>query len=444
MKNIKSILLFALPLFFISCDEEGIDMGNRFIEDRDSVYMETFTVKKIYTVRKDSFPTNELNTRMAFVGKYRDFYAGETEAVAYLQFGYPFPFRMIDSLHPVFDSITMEIAFGKKYWNHSLAPQTYSIHRMADIPKIRNEIRPVLYNTDTVGIDTELGSFTITPRKKQKKISIRLKNEFGLDIFHKLKNKDKAFDTYFSFIKYLKGIAIKPAKENDCMIALNTAADSLQLRLHYHNRKDTSYLRMMASNSSIAFNGIRNMPPDIFSGLKTEDKVKIQDSRFALMQPGNGYLIRIEIPNFNLKPAYTTLLKAELEIYPEEKSADSIPLPPILILHEVDEYNRYKQGTPLINYRRQGSFMQTEDIPVSALLTEKNKAPLYVFDLTNYVQQIISKGLSREKNALIIAPGTFIMDSGFQKIVNAERYGFERLVTKKEMVLKLYYSNFYK
>lgn len=447
----KKIFLFIFILgFFYSCDEKGANLGFDFIPKDDSVYYDEYNINEIYTVKIDSFTSNIRNTGFSFIGKYNDLFSGNTNAKSFLQFSPPLLKKISEPNKQVYDSIVMSISLNGTFWGDSTR-QDFTIHKMKDLPIIRNEMAPVLYNTDEVELGEEIGQFGFKPTAKGQKLRIRLNDKLGKELFNKVKNQDKAINNYLSFLKYFKGLAIVPKEMNNAIVQISTS-NNMSVGVYYHNGSEKGMFSIEPNTSDISFNHIKTNASTKygFDKIKSQaEQISIQDSKIALGQGLAGYLTKIRIPNTKIISDYSTIIKAEIEIDMKKIESNKIDAPELLFMYKTDK-NNVLDSKNIIGTTSSDQYGRTTT-SYNYALGKKDKAgnTKYTFDVTNEINDFISSNINSVRTNILIVPG-FIRVTKDQN--NRETrtpdiaidYSLNRLIIEQNPRLKIFYVKYHK
>lgn len=105
--------------------------------------------------------------------------------------------------------------------------------------------------------------------------------------------------SYFKFLNYFKGLAIKTAEDNNCIIGISMLPDSLFMRFHYHDTDVKQYydLKLLTQSNAYQYNAIYTQPADPFKSLTNQRIiVPYSENDIAITQGMSGYMIKLILP----------------------------------------------------------------------------------------------------------------------------------------------------
>jgi hypothetical protein len=256
-KRIGQLVIFAVALFFLSCEDEASLLGYKNPNTKFEVKYVEIPLESSVLLLDSQRTSNflfENETSRFLVGNYTDEQLGMVSATAFTQYFTTSGAKLATGV--VFDSISLELRLD--YYHYGSQPpstQTISIHEVEDeLSKGRENYfnyTDVNYNSAALGSK----SISIDPKKIKDDLTILndsntandtlvlpltikmpLDQSFGQRLFasalaHSV-NNDTTFVTDILFTKLFKGIAIK-SNATDKIIGLTPASTS-GIKLHYH------------------------------------------------------------------------------------------------------------------------------------------------------------------------------------------------------------------
>lgn len=356
----KIFLVFFFCLSLISCNSDA-DAGE-FVVGADYlalnnkvILIDTVTVE-VGTINFDSLVTS--NQSRILVGNYDDPVFGKVKSDSYFQLSasnyalYNLS-SDTDATNYVFDSIAMILKYDNYFYGDTTKVQSLSIHRLTQKvkPVSDDEDNVSFYNNSTLSYDSQsLGSITYIPYPKGKdSINIKMDNDFGSDLFLKLKNRE--LTNLDEFTSYLKGFVLKSTSENSSsVIGFNSSS---VVRLYYSKYQDESETSLVKNFSILdvtkQFNNISlDRTGTIIQDLpvSTSKLSSLQTGNKAFIQSGTGMACRIDFPNIKQLKYIAekgAIVDAELIVRPVNNSySDTYPLVDSLQVFVSDKLNRIR------------------------------------------------------------------------------------------------------
>ena len=249
-----------------------------------------------------------------------------------------------------------------------------------------------MFNTYPLPPHTEiLSELEFYPLKDNiRKSYFKLNTEKGLEwgdiLFEAMMYNGKIFnDLPWSFLNEFKGLAIIPDDNNDCLLNIRAAADSLYLRFHYHKSTEEATFDIPFGQREFMYNSVETQNAPLFQGLTSQkESVTFQEAGISLVQGLAGYMTKITLPRLSIPEQYSTIIRAELELTPEIFLNPNIAMPPTIYTFSSNDknevlsilYNNASSQTRVV-----GSLVHDE--------TSSSKSK-YIFDLTDYYQRLLS------------------------------------------------------
>lgn len=409
--SLSVIAVLTGLIIYSSCTKvDTTDLGNELIPAVDNVK----TFETILDVQTDNFLfpdttriTGSSLHALGIIGDDPEF--GHTEAKIYSAFGPSSygtnPFVVKDSV--VIDSIVLSLAYGGLYGD-SNSIQRLEVYQIDPAPSNFTDsvyrintndfaVLPTVLGSKDVDFKTLNDSLWYRDRKDTVKtineLRIRLDTSFGRQFV----NYDTAvqYKTDSAFKTYFKGLAIKanntisPAKNGLAYINLSSTTNT---KLTFYTRVTNNGVidtttTVFAYNSGNQANLISRTPAHGYqtylnNGTPNDDKVYIQSS------PGS--YATVKIPGLDtFKNVNRVIHRAELVIEQIPSAQDNIYTAPSLMF--IDAINATGDSTFAIRndfiYTGQGNGYDVANLGGDL----KNKK--YVFNLTRYLQSVVTKHL---------------------------------------------------
>ena len=353
----KFLFSMFLGLLVISCDSD-VDAGE-FVVGADYlaiknevISIDTVTVE-VSTIKLDSLVTS--GESRILVGNYDDPLFGKVKADSYFQvsttaFNLYSQNSDTDATGYVFDSIAMILRYDDYYYADTTKVQTLNIHRV--IKKFKPNVDDAsFYNNSSLNYnDSSLGTITYKPKPiGRDSINIKMDNEFGRELFNKLKNND--ITTSSEFTEYLKGFVLKSSTNASAgIIGFNMSS---VLRLYYSKgtgdtedtyKKDFTILDASKQFNAISSDRAGTLIQDL--PLSKMNLSSLYTGNAGFIQSGTGIVCRVDFPNIKQLKYLSekgAIVDAKLIMKPIKNSySEMFPLPEKLSVYVVDKLNRIK------------------------------------------------------------------------------------------------------
>lgn len=394
----RILFFLAITALFFSCNNNLDSVGQDLIGNDNYVDLKEFYINDIATVKLDSFVTSSgysdesIALKELVMGKYYDDFSGTTQAIPCFQIVPKYQPSLGENL--TLDSVTLNFTFGGNIWGDTIHPklQKYYLYRLDKLPDLNKNDEFLLFNTYPLPPHTEiLSELQFYPLKDNiRKSYFKLNTEKGLEwgdmLFEAMMYNGKIFnDLPWSFLNEFKGLAIIPDDNNDCLLNIRAAADSLYLRFHYHKSTEEATFDIPFGQREFMYNSVETQNAPLFQGLTSQkESVTFQEAGISLVQGLAGYMTKITLPRLSIPEQYSTIIRAELELTPEIFLNPNIAMPPTIYTFSSNDknevlsilYNNASSQTRVV-----GSLVHDE--------TSSSKSK-YIFDLTDYYQRLLS------------------------------------------------------
>lgn len=327
---IKIYAFCFLILAFAACtsyNDISLEAGESFTNsDVKVLSIDTMTVD-FSTFTFDSVPFTSASRLL--IGNYNDPVFGKTTAAPFMEFS---PSSYSINSEGVYDSIVLIMGYDNYYYNDTLTSMTYNVH------KVTKRIKPIeddsFYNTNTFSYNpTVLGSLTFTPKPIGKdSIRITLSNDFGLDLFTKIQDKDI---TDLDLLReQFKGLTVQSvANDNGSIIGYEPNNTKTILRFYFSVPEDVSEdeqhydmtINVTSDPSSYFNNVVSDRTGTVLQSLTGQDDLYsstvLNNQSYA--QAGVGVANKIRIPHLKTLLELGgdgTVLDATLKIYVDQNN----------------------------------------------------------------------------------------------------------------------------
>lgn len=379
-----TLLIFSALV--TSCTSEDFVIGRKFLDSSvRTIMIDTCTVK-LSTVSIDSVKTSNKNSVLA--GRLVDPNSGTTVCTAFIPFGVPVQ-PQLPEYKMIFDSLQLVMCLGTQWIGDTTRFNYFRIHKLTEPVEPREGGE--FYSTNSIPFEAEpLTEFSIKKESlRGDSVSIRLPDEFGSDLFEKMKVFDESvFGSQERFSSYLPGFALTAGDDNRNVLSFTVSEDSsMLLKIYYH------YSTWVKTQGIIT---IKPLPTKCFYGVVTdrsgtpfEDLAAVkelpssQSGNMVLIQALTGSYLKIEIPHLNdllQLGDFSTVTAGALVIYPVKGSFSKLnPLPTNLSMYVSDE-NNVTQGY-ITTYS--GESLQTGNLVTDELFGIDT---YYTYDITSFLQ----------------------------------------------------------
>ncbi len=438
---IRFFVFSALMLLLISCSQEemSFDIGNKYLDPKTNIrFFDTLTIHS-YTVKMDSLQTSSLKEPGIIVGSYNDPEFGRISANSYFRLSLP-----SDKILPrgaVYDSVKIFLVYNDYYAGDTLQNLTINVHRLKDKIRIDQATGLYLYNKSSLGIYPELvGSHTFKPRPlRNDSVWIGMNDDFGLELFNLLYNKEAQVEDNINFQNYLKGFRLSSNVSDEAIIGFKYppyASSDIKnpaLRLYYHYSQFEYKNEYMDFQVGTYDEGQFNqfMIDNEIIDLPKQQAAKVPASQYddkSYVMAGVGVVTRFEIPylkNLNSLHDNIRIINAVLQIEPVKNTYKSIGLPEYICLYTSDNRNRFISAITT-----QKGITQYADLVIDYV---DQVETWYTFDITSFIQAELSDESDKTPSLLLSIPPEYLY-----KTVDRLVLGSQMNSTNK-VTLKVYY-----
>jgi Domain of unknown function (DUF4270) len=285
-----------------SCSNQELSSftpSDRLIQSNVSFTLIDTISYKSSTFKLDSIPT-DIGKRI-LVGQYTDPHFGIVKCSGFINFE-PISYDNIDE-EAVFDSIVVNLPYEGYFYNDTLIQKKIKVYELNKEIRFRKGATN-FYNTTDIPISTFLGERSFFPQISKDSIKITLNNNFGLNLFNKL--KEGVISNSEDLKLFFKGIKIAPDdNENASIIGFNV--DTSYLRFYYSlpNEPEVAKYIDFTYNNSLPENKyfsqiISDRKGTVFPDFRDqEDELKSSESNeLNYIHSGVGIISKITFPNF--------------------------------------------------------------------------------------------------------------------------------------------------
>ncbi len=428
---------FFFPIFFLcACNNDLSTIGHDLIVDGNAVEAVEYKITNTSTIRIDSFATSAgmytAPVAKLLIGRAEDPITGTIACTPYFELVSSGSVRLTNAQS--YDSITFNFAYTGDIWGDTTNLQTFYLFRMQTLP-VLDELTKLIYNHAVVPHDPDtLAVIQFFPRKeKLKRLRFRMDDELGRELFNAIKSNELIISRSSFFLKEFNGLTLVADPGNTCLLGINSGPDSLKMSVHYsdgNNDYTYDFRKSSEYNEYTFLNVVNDAEGTPYNELKTQlDNLDFREAADfsggegqAVTQGLGGYLIKMRLPVYAANEKYQTIVKVELELFPQKGSSHLFALPPVLGLYRSDRLNKLVSvltdaaGRPV-----------TGSLVVNPVEPEKTG---YVFDITDFYNTLVRQTTTNNNYILVSIPLEQLSTS------------FDRLSVNKRPVLKVYFAKY--
>lgn len=429
------MLLLCLVYSFSACEKTVVQFGSDGVEGDPAVVMiDTFRVG-VSTLQLDSFSTT--GSKQFIVGLHKDPQLGSIAATSYFELSAP-TLDLRDCNTCVFDSLVLNLKPSSGYMGDTTAAFTIRVNEVTQS-----------FTDDEITIGRNVNSLAFNPVPLAEKAmlirpsagleaGIRLSDAFGKNLFRMLRTNSDTITDKDKFRRFLKGMVITSPASNNAIYYFTDNADSALIKLHYTiagatpTAATTTFTRASADHQFNAFS--YDKTGTAISSFTPKKKLLINSEstgNAGYLHYNSGLFPKISFGSLlsvkELHP-YVQVMRAELVIPPAKGSYGIntvYNLPPAVELQITDDGN-YVGGAPVSYSNGSQSQAQTGSLYIDNLYGESTG---YIYDVTGFVNTIISEG-AFSKKALVLYPQN--------TATNDQRLLINNRFADKPIKLKLY------
>lgn len=390
--SLAFLILMALTSGGCQDNPESNSLGEEFVDSQTRVSLiDTFSVN-LSTVILDTMITS--GTGNILIGNYRDEQLGRIASESYLQLGIPESFDV--QSRDLYDSLRLILTYNQYAFGDTTRSQRILVHQLTE--EIGYDYSAGIASSTSFGYEqTPLGalSYLPSPNGSSTTLSIPIDDDLGRWLFQQLEDVAETMTNNASFRTYLPGLLLKADPTTTGGI-IGFHATSADLRLVLYTRKADTFeenpITFALQDSSRQFN-------HIVHDFSATQLASLKEQRFPLvsgktggssfLQGGVGLAIRVDFPTLSeaLLIPNSTLLSAELSLFPRQASYQVIGLPSDLTVYESDGLNRIV------------SINGYSTLTVDDLYGEETA---YTFDLTNFLRAELADSYVDPEHGLLI------------------------------------------
>lgn len=430
------ILFSVLSVMLVSCvhkTDEFLTIGDNFVDPNTRIELVDSFGISVSTLLFDSVVTTGAD--VAIIGQHFNEKTGNITSSSFFQLQLPSSYSIDED--DVYDSVAVVLEYSGYYFGDTTQLYSLTVNRVLEDIELFDDDN--LYNNSSFVFDeVPLGALSFYPRPLNgEDVHIKLDDEFGFDLFEKLRNEDDEITTSDEFLNFFKGLTLQSNNEvNQSVLGFNLVDSSLSIKLYYH-RIEEELVEMQTSfkvlNNNLRFNNTENDHSNtILSDLviQKEAKHSTLTEDVAYLKGGAGLMPSIAFPWLGslLEVNNADILKAELVLYPIVNDLNNDNFPESFFLFKVGKYNTVEEvyadseGNPYY-----GTF-EIDEIYNEAKIT---------FDVTQYIKYDLADYYHDTNQKFVLCYGTPEYATSINQL---EIGGYENARYKPE--LRIYYIRY--
>lgn len=399
----KRLSVLAAMACLAACDKSGFNYDN-IIDNGGSLQYSLLDSLQVQmrTVQLDSVRTSGTGT--GIIGSYADPLFGTFTSASTFRLG--LPSETDPGLRAIYDSVELVLQPDGHYYGDTLPPQRFQVYQLSR-PLVLPKDYTAFYSHQQFPVNAQpLADVTQRIRPTSgNKVHLRMDQQFGQELFDKIRNKSDDIKNEEYWRDYFKGLMIRGVN-NSAAFRLLMNDTAVVMRIHYHLVKETVEEKTIDFNmnlSELQFNTysydrtgtpIAGLTPGA-NGIMGETT-----GNRTFIQPLTGAVTRIDFPSISaLKELgrYGRIMQAELVIRPDNGTLKNYPVPPRLTLTLADKKNAVVQGDTISN----AGGVQYGSMVADKLYPENNQ---YSWDLTEYCRAMMAADDYTYRGLLLAAP----------------------------------------
>jgi hypothetical protein len=394
-------------------DMESLSIGDDFISSRSTLsVVDSFTVS-MSTVLIDSLTTS--GNTLLYTGSYEDPELGKVTSTGYYELGVPENPDIQEK--DLYDSLHIVMNLSPTFYGDTASFQSVRIHRVTQ--ELEGDEGGSFWNHTSLSYDpSPLGMVSFRPKPGLKsKITVRLSDDLGKNLFELMKKKDESVSTFDKFRDYFKGLALVPGSQSSAILSF-PCDSSMKVRLFTHRKgleKELFVHNFPVGSTSTFFNNFaadRTGTPIASIARQITEVPSAQSNNRTYVQSGIGLVTRVDFPTMqqlNEMDRKFVLLKAELVLSPIPGTYKQIQLPRQLVLFHSDKSNRVVSEI----VGDQNSTLAA-DLVVDKIF---NETTTYTFDITDFLTTEISDSYFDTSHGLLVGEPSQSIGASLNRVV---------------------------
>ena len=453
---VRRFLLFFFSIATLASCEDPTDIGID-LQDENQIgtdFTDTITINTGTVFLPDSILSFRVNPVQA--GFLADPVLGTLKASTYTEVGLGGT-DVTFGENPQVDSMVLTLDYSFIFGNKT-QPLTLSVYRLTE--GFQEKVS-YFTNTTLAKEETPLGSATLVPllyeKKKQFDVDstaarrlVKIKLPQSLINEFVAQSGQAPLKTQANFEAFFKGLALVPEGDPASILALNLAADSSKIVMHYRNGADKKkHTFRFAQNSAVGYftNLEGNRAGTALEALnqKGDFVAAAQTGKESYVQSGTQLLTKLTIPylqQFKEAAGNIIINRAELIVPVKANSTSSFTAPPQLVAYQTNSSNRIlKDNSGNALTVQVNGVGQVNGTSYPAALMYDSKRNRYTLNMTSYFQAML---LDKKPNTgLLLAPAIVTAAQSGPYTVQAETRPYRAIISNTDnnkVQLVVYYS----
>ncbi|WP_299818564.1 DUF4270 family protein [uncultured Pontibacter sp.] len=453
---VRRFLLFFFSIATLASCDDPTDIGID-LQDENQIgtdFTDTITINTGTVLLSDSILS--FKVAPAQVGYIADPVLGTLKATTYTEVALGGT-SVTFGENPQVDSMVLTLDYSHIYGNKSL-PLTVNVFRLTEGFQ---EKASYFTNTTLAKEQAPLASTTLIPLLLEKKkqfdvdstaakrlIKIKLPQSL-ISEFVAQSGKDP-LKSQESFEAFFKGLAIASEGDPSNLLALNLAADSSKIVMHYRNGADKKKHTFRFTQSSLVsyftnFEGSR--AGTVVADLKQSNDFipASQTGNESFVQNNTQLITKLTLPylqKFKEAAGAVIINRAELIVPVKAASTTAFTAPPQLVVYQTNSSNQVlKDASGNAIAVQQNGIGQVDGNSFPAALVYDSKRNRYALNITAYFQAML---LDKKPNTgLLLAPATVVATQSGAYSILPENRPYRAIISNTDnnkVQLVVYYS----
>ncbi|MDW3650271.1 MAG: DUF4270 family protein [Bacteroidia bacterium] len=398
------ILIAAATLFFAGCEEDGQGIGAEVLPPEDII---NFTFTDTISIEIETIVQDSINTYRAtdlLFGNYADPEFGRIKATIYTEFiaRSGLDFGEADDL--ILDSVVLALGIRDSYGRLDLENNMEVFELDEDIPEpdLANSDVPLIIKGDNLAQGVR---FTYDSAGRAQLVRVQLDRAFGERL---LKAGVENLGDALAFREFFKGFAISTEdvqflnREPGAIFSIDVLDGTPQLQMYYKKRESGQFTvqtpePFLVTGSTPRYTGIARTATEGKLIQQAIDREDLKD-QLELIQAGAFVKNFVKFPHVD-KMDLVAVSRAELLLSVDTSLLGSTGafLPPAQIAPILADAD----GNEELN---ENGFPVDVEFNLSAVASYDASTGTYSFDLTGYIQRLISGQI--ENNGILLHPAS--------------------------------------
>ena len=451
----RRLLLFFFSIVTLASCEDPTEIGID-LQDENQIgtdFTDTITINTGTVLLPDSILS--FKTTPAQVGILADPVLGTVKATTYTEVGLGGTDVSFGE-NPQVDSMVLTLDYSAIFGNKT-KPLKINVFRLTEAfqekasyfttTKLATEASPLASTTLVPLLYEKKKVFDVDSTAARRLIKVKLPQSL-INEFVAQSGKDP-LKSQANFEAFFKGLAIAPEGEPASILALNFAADSSKIVLHYKNGNDKKKHTFRFNTSAVSFftnfESNRAGTPVAPLTQKGDFIAAAQTGNESFIQNNTQLLTKLTIPYLQkFKDVTGTIVinRAELILPVKANSTSALAPPPQLVLYQTNNTNRIlKDANGSSLTVQQSNLGQVNGTAFPAVLTYNSEKSRYTLNITSYFQAMLLG--KKPNNGLLLAPASVVANQSGGYAITPEIRPYRAIISNtasNKVKLVVYYS----